>query len=155
MSDIVRAGLCALLLLVAVPLGAAAQEGPPVQPQLAFEREVFQYPRFQRRNPFTALDAADTGGVRFEQLDVMGIIWSDTPGASVVVLGTGNLTVQEDGTGVDRDEGQAWYAHEGETVGNVTILEIHPDRVVVEVELFGIPEQHIMHLETRRLGGTS
>ena len=156
MSDIVRIGLCGLLLLVVAPLGVAAQEeAQRAQPQLAFEREVFQYPRFQRRNPFTALDAADTGGVRFEQLDVMGIIWSENPGESVVVLGTGNVTVQEDGTGVDRDEGQAWYAHEGETVGNVTIIEIHPDRVVVEVELFGIPEQHIMHLETRRLGGTS
>jgi hypothetical protein len=157
MSRVVRIGLCACLLLVVAPLVAAAQESPPPereQPELVFEREVFQYPRFQRRNPFTALSAAETGAVRFEQLDLMGIIWSENPSESVCVLGTGNLTIDEDGTGAQRAEGDAWYAHVGETVGNVKIIEIHPDRVVVEVELFGIAEQRVMHLETRRLGGT-
>jgi len=126
-----------------------------VQAERVFEREVFRYPAFERRNPFVALGVTDVGWVRFEQLALMGILWSEDPTESVCILGTGQFTVSEDGTGVTRGEGESWYAHVGEMVGNVRIAEIHRDQVVVEVELFGIMQQHIMLLETRRLGGTS
>ena len=128
---------------------------PPVQADLVFEREVFRYPAFERRNPFLALGAADAGGVRFEQLDLMGILWSADPTESVCILGTGEISVSEDGSTVTREAGEAWYAHVGETVGNVRMAEIHRDQIVVEVEMFGIMQQRIMLLETRRLGGTS
>ena len=160
MTRLVRAALYAAMGAVAFPLAAAAQEdpppttAPPPQTELVFEREVFRYPAFERRNPFLAL-AADAGGVRYEQLDLMGILWSDDPAESVCILGTGVFAVTEDGSGVTRQPGETWYAHAGETVGNVRIVEIHSDQIVVEVEMFGIMERRIMLLETRRLGGTS
>lgn len=155
----VRIALCGVLAALVLPAVAWGQEppptAPPVQTELVFEREVFRYPAFERRNPFLALTAIDAGGVRFEQLDLMGIIWAEDRTESVCTLGTGGFTVSEDGSGVQREPGEAWYAHEGEMVGNVRVVEIHPDQIVVEVELFGIMEQRIMVLETRRIGGTS
>ena len=146
---------CALLLVA--PQVALAQEGPPQQQaetELVFEREVFRYPAFERRNPFRPLSIGEGGIVRYEQLTLMGILYSENPSESVAVLGTGELTISEDGAGATRGEGQAFYAKVGQTVGNVRILEIHATQVVVEVEEFGIMEQKIMELQTRRLGGT-
>ena len=59
----------AVLLVMAAPV--AGQEnpaqggpaGPPAPPtELVFEREVFQYPAFERRNPFRALLGSLAGG---------------------------------------------------------------------------------------------
>ena len=160
MSRMVQSAWCGALVALLAPTVVAAQEEttpPPQQAEqteLVFEREVFQYPQFQRRNPFHPLDSGDEGQVRFEQLRVSGIIVGADPLESVVTLTTSELTVSEDGSGVSVSEGQSWYAKVGQTVGNVRILEIHADRVVVEIEEFGIAEQRIMQLETRRLGGT-
>ncbi len=159
MSRITRIVVCGAVGALMQPALAAGQEPPPPPPaeptELVFEREVFLYPTFQRRNPFHALDAGDTGAVRFEQLRVGGILFSSDPASSVVTLTTTEMTVSEDGTGLTVSEGESWHAKVGQTVGNVRILEIYQDRVVVEVEEFGIAEQRIMQLETRRLGGTS
>ncbi len=159
MSRAVRAVMVAAVGLMALPAFVAGQDAPPPQPgqqtELAFEREVFQYPQFQRRNPFAPLDAGDAGAVRFEQLRVGGILFSEDATESVVILSTAALTVSEDGTGVQVGEGESWYAKVGQTVGNVRILEIRQDAVLVEVEVFGIAEQRLMQLQTRRLGGTS
>lgn len=160
----VRSGLLLLstsLLLPAVLAGqqqaqpapqqaAAAQQEPT---ELVFEREVFSYPSFQRRNPFKPLVAGE-GGPRFEQLRVMGILYDPDPAASVAVLGTSTVTVSEDGQQVTVSEGRSWYLKVGQSIGNVRILEIRRDQVVVEVEEFGLTERKIMQLETRRLGGT-
>ena len=160
MLPITRMVLCGAFGALMLPALAAGQEEPPPPPpaeqtELVFEREVFRYPEFQRRNPFHALDAGDTGAVRFEQLRVGGILFSNDPSLSVVTLTNTELTVTEDGSGVQVSEGESWHAKVGQTVGNVRILEIHLDRIVVEVEEFGIAEQRIMQLETRRMGGTS
>jgi hypothetical protein len=132
--------------------GAQGQEGPT---ELVFEREVFQYPTFQRRNPFKPLVAADQGGPRFEQLRLMGVLYSDEPGESVAVLGTSQVTISGDGTQVSVSPGgESWYLKVGQSIGNTRIVEIRREQVVVEVEEFGLTEQRIMQLETRRQGGT-
>jgi hypothetical protein len=48
-------------VLAAFPVVGHAQTpppGPPPEPELVFEREIFQYPAFQRRNPFLPLEGA-------------------------------------------------------------------------------------------------
>lgn len=157
-------GLLAGVLLLA--LAAAAQENPPAQQQgqqppgqtqateLVFEREVFTYPTLQRRNPFKALTGGSQGGPRFEELRVLGIIYSGRPSESVAVLGTSTVEYSEDASTVTVQPGQSWYLKVGQSVGNIRVVEIHRDQVVVEVEEFGLTEQKIMQLQTRRLGGT-
>ena len=71
----------------------AARLEAPRTAELVFEREVFDYPPFPRRNPFVALVAAQ-GGPRFEQMRLRGIIHSDKPGESVALLGLSTMSDQ-------------------------------------------------------------
>jgi hypothetical protein len=141
---------CALAM---TPVVVAAQEpapAPPAQPvefELATFREVFTYPTFARRNPFLALDAG--GELRFETLSLIGIMYSADPSASVAILSTGSVTLNDDGT-ITPTEGDAYYGKVGQRIGNVTIREIQRDRVVVDVEEFGLTERRTMVFTSRR-----
>jgi len=158
MKTLHRWTLACLLAGLALPALAAAQESPPPQQvpptELIFEREIFVYPTFQRRNPFIALGAGNQGGPRYEQLRLMGIIYSERSSESVAIVGTSTVSVSEDGSSVTVEPGgQSWYLKVGQSIGNIRIVEIHREQVVVEVEEFGLTEQKIMQLQTRRLGG--
>jgi len=119
---------------------------------LVFEREVFQYPAFSRRNPFVPLEGAG-GELRFEQLSLIGIMYSSDPSASVAILSTGGVTVADDGT-VAPVEGDAYNAKVGQRIGNTTIREIQRDRVIVDVEEFGLTDRRTMVFISRRPGGS-
>lgn len=154
-----RATLILILAAAALlaPDRASAQQPPPVQQsptELVFEREIFTYPTFARRNPFRPLTGSNQGGPRFESLRVLGIIYSDDPIASTAMLGTSTVTVSEDGTSVTVAKGQSWYLKRGQSIGNIRVVEIRRDQVVVEVEEFGLTERKTMQLQIRRLGGT-
>jgi hypothetical protein len=141
---------CALAIQ---PVAIAAQEPPPAPPQqpveveLATYREVFTYPTFARRNPFLPLEAG--GELRFEQLSLGGIMYSTDPTASIAVLTTGSIQVADDGT-ISATEGDAFNARVGQRIGNVTIREIQRDRVIVDVEEFGLTERRTMVFTSRR-----
>ena len=69
--------------------GVQAQDQPPPparDTQLVYDREVFAYPAFTRRNPFAALGGANAGGPRFEQLSLIGLMYSSDATASVAPL---------------------------------------------------------------------
>jgi len=117
-----------------------------------FEREVFQYPAFQRRNPFIPLEGAQ-GGIRFEQLSLIGIMFSPDPTASVAVLSTGGVQIADDGT-LSPVEGDAYNVKVGQTIGNTTIREIQRDRVIVDVSEFGLTDRRTMFFNSRRQGGS-
>lgn len=134
------------------PAGEQVQDtlAPPRTAELIFEREIFDYPEFPRRNPFALLVDAE-GGPRFEQIRLRGIIHSETPGESVALLGLrgAEQTTQEstvDATGDSR------RIRAGETWGNVRVLEIRRTEVLVQVEEFGLTEQRIMQMPTRGQG---
>ena len=124
----------------------------PRSTDLMFEREVFDYPQFTRRNPFVALVAAE-GGPRFEQIRLRGIIHSEEPGESVALLGIGTVTEQSGATQVAPGAtGRSRRIRVGGTWGNVRILEIRRTEIVVQVEEFGLTEQRIMRMPTRGQG---
>lgn len=141
---------CSLL-----PAVVEAQDPPPQAPdpgpELVFEREVFEYPSFPRSNPFVPLSAF--AGPRYEQLTLTGIIWDTDPTFSVAVVTTGAVTVAPDGT-VSVAPGEAYNAKVGQRIGNTTIREIQRDRVVVDVEEFGLTDRRTMFIASRRQGGT-
>lgn len=158
MTRILRPAILATIAAAVafVPEAQAQDPTPPPPPpgpaELVFEREVFTYPSFTRRNPFRPLDGADSGGPRFERLSLIGIMYSPDPGAGVAVLSTGGVTVGEDGT-MTAVEGEAFNAKVGDRIGNTTIVEIRRDAVIVDVEVFDSVERHTMTFVSR-IGGT-
>ncbi len=149
--------LAALGTCAAVALPTSAEGQAPTPPlsdtELVFEREVFSYPAFTRRNPFLPLEGT-AGGPRYEQLTLIGIMFSPDPASSVAVISTGSVTVAEDGT-TSGVAGDAYYLKVGQTIGNATIVEIRRDAVVVDVEVFDAVERNTMNFVSSREGGTS
>jgi hypothetical protein len=152
-----HAGLLALLL-VAAPLAAqepqppadSAQGGPPAAPtELVFEREVYTYPTYERRNPFRPLVGAQGSGPRFEQVRLRGIIWSADPQRSVALFGMAGQQAQPDTSGIPTTR----RLRVGESWGNMRVTEIQKERVVVSVEEFGLSEQKVLELTRQRRGG--
>ncbi len=143
---------------VAVSATSVEAQDPPQPPQqqeaqLVFEREVFDYPSFTRRNPFRPLSGPG-GSLRFDDLSLIGIMYAPDGANSVAVVSTGGVTVNEDGTTAPV-EGDAFYLKVGERIGNATIIEIRRDAVVVDVQEFDAVERRTMNFVSRRQGGTS
>lgn len=139
--------LPAMLLLV-TPLAAQQQppapEGPPPPPtELVFEREIFEYPTYERRNPFQNLVGDTDSGPRFEQVRLRGIIWSTDPARSVALFSTA-------GTGAANVAGVMRRLRRGEAWGNMRVVEIQRDLVVIEVNEFGLTERRVLELNRRR-----
>lgn len=113
--------------------------------ELVFEREVFSYPTFQRRNPFRPLVGSEAGP-RFEGMSVQGIVFtSEDPSQSMVLMRAG---------GGGETAAQTRRLRTGQTWGNVTVLEVRRREVLVEVQEFGITEQRVMRLPTPGQGGS-
>jgi hypothetical protein len=143
-----------LLILAANPV--MAQDPPPQGPQrqrpapanLVFDREVFVYPQYQRRNPFSPLISGDAAGPRFEGLQLLGVIYSTDPAKSVALFGPR--------VGQAAPETATTYrVRRGDQLGNIRILQIQETRVVVEIEEFGMREQRIMEMQRPGQGGLS
>lgn len=158
MRTYLRAVVLALAGLLLLPMLAWAQEdGPPTPPaehrdsvDLRAEREVFDYPEFARRNPFKPLTGIE-GGPRFEQMQLTGIILSTDPGRSVATLRAGGGAGQGSGGAA---QGRSTRLRAGERWGNVRVVAIRQDRIVVDVEEFGLAERREMLLPTRGQGGS-
>ena len=131
------AGLSLLL-----PASAAGQGSErPLRGQvsdsiLGYEREVFEYPSDGRRNPFRPLTAFHTGGPRFEDLELTGIVYSPEVGSVVVVA--------------DRTNERRYRLREGERVGTARVVEIRPDEVVFGITTFGVSRQAILRAKKER-----
>lgn len=119
---------------------AAAQQQRPGQPgqaarevTLVYEREIFSYQGSARRDPFLPLTDENGMGPRFEGLTLRGIIYSTGRGRSVALLADG--------------DGRVYRARVGDVVGNATVVEIGPLRVVMAVENFGVIRQEMLELQ--------
>ena len=155
----------AILIVPAPTLAQQGQEGtstPPAraataeQPEaeLTFEREVFAYPNFSRRNPFQPLLASEEGGPRWEGMRLEGVVYDPDPRYSIAILSSGRagLRGQDAPAGGAGSVGEMARLRAGERWGNVRILQIRRDHVLIEVEEFGLTEQRTMHLPARGEG---
>ncbi len=118
---------------------------------LAFEREVFAYPQYSRRNPFKTLLSADGGGPRFESLLLLGIVYSPFAGESIALFGEGTRSVNTGGAGAPQTvtvdiTGGTYRVREGATLGNLTVRSIERLQVTIELVEFGITETRTMLL---------
>jgi hypothetical protein len=118
---------------------------------LAFEREVFVYPEYSRRNPFKTLLTADGGGPRLENLLLLGILYSPFAGESIALFGEGTRSVNP--STPDAPEtvtveltGATYRVREGATLGNLTVRSIERLQVTIELVEFGIMESRTLLL---------
>ncbi len=163
-----------LLGTLAISAGAQAQDVPPPPPRdsvradsvgggqpqsterlrdstdLIFEREVFTYPEYQRRNPFQSLLASDDQGPLFEDLILLGVLFSSDPQRSVALLGEG----AGGGAGGESQTLRTFRVRRGDSLGNIRIVEIEPTRVLVDVQEFGLSEQRVLELKRPSEGGS-
>jgi hypothetical protein len=138
-----------LALTAASPFAApvAAQQPPTApaaaesaarggEPKLVFDREVFSYPGENRRDPFRPLTHQEDLGPVFNDLRLRMIIYSGDPKQSIVVVADASNKV--------------YRLRHGQSLGNVTVVDIAQTRVVFSVDDFGIRRQEVLDLKSRK-----
>jgi hypothetical protein len=126
----VRLALLAAGLAVAWPADAQTQAE---EPALVYRREVFEYPRGGRPDPFRSLINPEDLGYRIEDMSLTGVIYSPSSRVSVAVL--------TDGVSKKR-----FRLRTGESVGGITVAAIYPRRVDVVVNEFGVIRRETLQL---------
>jgi hypothetical protein len=134
--------------LVALVAPASAQTQPPTSPtadtgspKLVFEREAYAYPGAAgRRDPFMPLTGANETGPLFQDLQLRMILYSAaSPARSVASVVDANRKV--------------YRVKRGDVVGNATVLDVGPRRVLFSVVDFGVRRQEVLQLKpTNREG---
>ena len=141
------------LAMLVVAHGSLAAQAPPADSadptELVFDREVFDYPTYERRSPFRPLVGDTASGPRFEQVRLRGIIWSADPARSVALF-SGAPTQDAGGGAVVVGTRRL---RRGESWGNMRVVEIQQNRVVVDVNEFGLTERRVLELTRRRAEG--
>jgi hypothetical protein len=137
--DLLRAPLTVLAIAIVAAPAAAQQPAAPDagqggEPKLVFDREIFHYPGKARRDPFRPLTATAAGPL-FTDLKLNMILYSDDPGSSIVSVTDASL--------------KQYRLRRGDSVGNATVVDIGPTRVVFSVLDFGIRRQEILNLKER------
>jgi hypothetical protein len=143
MKRLLIQGACLAVLGLVLCEEGQAQAPPPVEPdtfQLVFDREVFEYPGYQRRNPFRPLTGNDTGP-RFEEVRLLGVVLSSEPNGSVALLGS-----REARSGRGADPARTFRVRHGEVLGNMRVMAIHRREIVVQVDEFGIVDTRVLEL---------
>jgi hypothetical protein len=120
-------------LLVSVPTAAAAQTS--VDTTLTYQREVFEYDRAGRADPFRSLLRGTDLGVRLEDLTLTGVVYSSDPRRSVAVLTR---------TGITRPI----RARVGDRIGGLQVVAIGSRSVDVVIEEFGIARRATIQLKS-------
>lgn len=130
----------ALVLGLALCAVAAAQGGPAGDAGLSeadvYRREVFQYQAGGRPDPFQPLLSGDEIGVRVQDLTLEGIVYTPTPGGSVAIFsitGTPGRT----------------RLRVGQRLGSVTVTAVHPRRVDLREDQFGVSRGYTLELQRR------
>jgi hypothetical protein len=131
------AGAAATLLSVA-PGVAAQQPAPAAQTRAAapvvYQRELFDYSRGGRPDPFRSLLSSSDVGVRVEDLALRGVVVHPDASRSVAVLSRAGVA-------------RPIRARVGERVGGIRILAIRPRSVDVLVEEFGVARRETLQIK--------
>jgi hypothetical protein len=112
---------------------SASAQAKDDDPPLVYRREVFQYPRGARPDPFRTLLSSEELGYRFEDMRLTGVIYSPNSRVSVAVL---TETVSK----------KRFRLRVGERVGGITVAAIYPKRVDVVVNEFGVVRRETLEL---------
>ncbi|HET7275744.1 MAG TPA: hypothetical protein VFI91_11320 [Longimicrobiaceae bacterium] len=132
--------LLALSLVVAL-VASAAPASAQGETTVVYHREVFDYGAEGRPDPFRSLLETANLGYRFEDLSLQGVVYNPDPRLSVAVLTQ---------TGSERQV----QAHVGERLGSIRVLAIHPRRIEVAIEEFGVTRRESLELNLNNEKGS-
>ena len=137
------------ILIGGAVAGVLAGGAQPLPAQAArdtivlYEREVFEYARDGRPDPFRSLLKDPELGMRFEDLTLVGVLHDGDPGRSVAILS-------------QVGSARRLRVRVGERVGSVRILAIGQRSVDLIVEEFGVARRERLELKpATEKGGTS
>ena len=120
----------------------AARAQAPGDTAIVYEREVFDYSRSGRPDPFRSLlDDAELG-VRLEDLSLQGVMYDADVSQSVAVLARVGST-------------RPLRVRVGERIGGIRILSIGQRSVQVLIEEFGVARRGTLELKSVTQKGTS
>jgi hypothetical protein len=129
-----------VLLVVGLPGAALGQEAADTA--IVYEREVFDYSRDGRTDPFRSLlDDAELG-VRLEDLSLQGVMYDADTSQSVAVLSR---------VGSSRP----LRVRVGDRIGGVRVLSIGQRSVQVLIEEFGVARRGTLELKSVTQKGSS
>lgn len=122
-----------MLALSAAPLGAQ-DNGQALEGDLRiFEREVYDYPGADRRDPFLPLNTGERIGPTFDDLRLTGVLFNPAV-ASVATL-------------TDQKTRRRYRVREGDRLGEARILEIRPREVVFLITSYGISRREVLRVK--------
>ena len=113
------------------PWEVAAQTRPPT-----YEREVFTYPAFDRRDPFQPLHLDTGAGPRFGDLRLVGVLFTPQLG-SVAIL-------------TDRTTGRRYRARERDNIGAACVVQIRTEEVDFVITSFGVSRRETLRVRRER-----
>jgi hypothetical protein len=132
--------LGAAAALAAAPGAAEAQALGDTA--VVYEREVFEYSRAGRVDPFRSLlDDAELG-VRLEDLALQGVMYDADASQSVAVLSRAGST-------------RPLRVRVGDRIGGIRVLTIGQRRVELLIEEFGVARRGTLELKSATQKGTS
>lgn len=132
--------LAAVTAVVAAPRAADAQALGDTA--VVYEREVFEYSRAGRVDPFRSLlDDAELG-VRLEDLTLQGVMYDADASQSVAVLSRAGST-------------RPLRVRVGDRIGGIRVLTIGQRRVELLIEEFGVARRGTLELKSATQKGTS
>ena len=103
------------------------------EPVIIYRREVFNYTRAGRPDPFRSLVGNTDVGMRLEDLALRGVVYHPDPSRSVAVLARAG-------------ESRMIRAKVGDRVGGMRILAIRPRSVDVLVEDLGVSRRETIEI---------
>ncbi|HEX8273831.1 MAG TPA: hypothetical protein VF615_14430 [Longimicrobiaceae bacterium] len=112
---------------------SASAQAKDDDPPLVYRREVFQYPRGARPDPFRSLLSSEEMGYRIEDMRLTGVIYSPNSRVSVAVL-------------TESVSKKRFRLKVGERLGGITVAAIHPRQVEVVVNEFGVVRRETLQL---------
>ena len=126
--------VCGLFAVLVGSSAAGAQQADRAAPNTidTYEREIFEYPSWNRRDPFLPLTAGAAIGPRFEDLRLVGVLFSPEAGS------VANLT--------DVKTGKRYRSRAGERLGDIRIVAIREDQVDFVITSFGVSRQETLRV---------
>ena len=114
-----------------------AETGEP-----GLDRELFVYPGGDRRDPFERLLPGTSAGTRFEDLRLIGVIHSPNPRRSVALVSSMTPTPAAATATGER----TFRLRQDVVLGDMRVLRVEREYVIVEIRRFGIGEQRELRL---------